>query len=375
MPMYVARLAAVAAISLGALAACAVRSGSGESQAVPNHLPIEQRTGSSLRVVRTLPLGVSAVPPGHTLGDSFFLYAVNGELFRVNRALGSIAWRKDIRYPLDGRPTRDGDGSLFAMSGGNLIVLDEKSGALLNRRRVNMGAFEFTVFPADDGLAFVGSDSSVHLIDSRTGYSRRLPVRIDANPLSVDSSSSGLIQMSLDDSTVAAYFSNTGQQAWRTSIGRKPYAPIGVFGSTLLVGGADFNLYCFHSATGVLNWKVPIGGMAMQRPMLSKGRVFLVTHKDELYCAKAEDGALLWKEPAKNCKRFLTADDQYVLFLREPRTLVLADAATGAEIGASLPLPYEFIMAHPEDGFVCLADLATTLTWIAPKAPAVEPAK
>jgi len=373
--MNAARLAAVAVVALNVLTACAVHSRSDAASSAPNDAPLEQRMGGSFRVLRTLPLGVTAVPPGHVLGDSFFIYCVNGELFRVNRALGSIAWRKDIRYPLDGRPTRDGDGGLFAMSGGNLIVLDEKSGALLNRRRVNMGPFDFTVFPADDGLVYAGADSSIHLIDSTTGFDKYLPVRIDANPLSVDSSSRSLIQMSLDDCTVAAYFSNTGQQAWRTSIGRKPYAPIGVFGPILLVGGADFNLYCFHSATGVINWKVPIGGMAMQRPMLSKGRVFLVTHSGELYCAKAEDGLLVWKQPAKNCERFLTADDKYVIYLRSPKTLVLADAATGAELGSTAPLAYEFILASPEDGFVCLADLATTLTWVGPKPPAVEPAK
>ena len=361
-------------VALFALTGCYAPKWARSAPTLPQ--PTGPRLGERLERRWLLPLGTVGTKPGYVLGDSLYVYCANGLLIRIRRQGGGIVWRSNINYPLDVKPTRDGKGRLFAMSGGKLIILDEKSGELLARRRVNMGAIG-GVWSTGKGVIFAGSDSCVHIINPRTGFDSITPQPINANVLSADSVSPSLLHMSLDDGTVVAYFANTGTEAWKASLSdRMPYAGIGLYDNSVYVGGADFYLYRFNAHTGFRAWRVPIGGVARQKPALSRGRVFLVTLIDsKLYAVRARDGRALWKEPITNCRRFLTADNDYVIFERDPKQIVVADAKTGKELGASHPLGYQFVRAHREDGFVFLVDYASNVECVAPKKPENASAK
>ena len=360
---------ALCVVLLAVLSACTANQTAARRHDEPS-APPPPRLGEVFESRWRQPLYTQAAPPGYLLGDSIYLYGIDGHLIRLLRRDGGILWQSNIVYPLDGRPTRDGRGRLFAMSGGQLLVLDEVSGDRLARRRVRSGVFD-TLFPSSEGLAFVGSDSSVHHIDSDTGFALIMPVRIEANPLSVDSSSDRMIHMALDDGTVAGFFSSTGQQAWRTSVHRSVFAPIGLYDETLFVGGADFYLYRIRAHTGFTDWRVPVGGMVMEQPRLSMGRVFVVNSDGTLMAVDAEDGSFLWEKGIPNCRRFLTADEKHVIFERHPNRLVLADAATGEEIGSTRSLRYTSLLAGEEDGFVCLIDAESKVECIGPATPSV----
>lgn len=322
--------------------------------------------GERFRQLWVQPLGGQASPPGYVLHDSLYIYAVNGFLARIQRDGGGILWKSDITYPLDGPPTRDDMGRVFSMSGGELLVLDEETGGRLARRRVRSGVFE-SVFPADDGLAFVGSDSSIHIISDDTGFEQVLPIRLWANPLSVRSSSTSMIHIALDDATVAGHFSSTGQQAWKTSVERKVLAPIGLYEDELYVGGADFYLYRINARTGFVDWEVPVGGLVTRQPRLSKDRVFVVTHNREMMAVRPKDGTLLWDQSVPNCRTFLTADDKYVVYEQFGNRLAVADAQTGEVLGQTAQLNYASLLAGEEDGFVCMVDFVSNIRAIAPR--------
>ena len=335
--------------------------------------PKGPRLGERIETRWTVPLGTTAVKPGYVIGDSLYIYGLDGLLIRVLRNGDGLLWKSNIIYPLDVRLTSDGKGRLFTLSGGNLLILDEKSGAILARRRVTMGAVG-GVYHAGKGIAFAGYDSCVHIISPLTGYDIITPNRIEAAVLSADSTLPSLLHMSLDDGTVAAFFTNTGQQAWRSSVGRKPYAGIGLFGDTVFLGGADFYLHRFNAYTGFLAWRVPIGGVARQRPVLSRGRVFVVTLDDNIMrCLRAKDGKLLWEQDVPNCKRFLTADDKHVFFERPGNRIAVADVKTGKILGVTRPLRYLFLQAHPEQGEVFLLGPASNVECIGWKAPKLSP--
>ena len=341
--------------------------------APPPPPPKGPRLGERLETRWQVPLGTIAVKPGYVIGDSLYIYGSDGLLYRVLRNGDGILWKSNIIYPLDVRLTSDKKGRLFSLSGGNLLILDEKTGALLARRRVTMGAVG-GVYHAGKGVVFAGYDSCVHIISPRTGYDLITPNRTEAAVLSADSTLPNLLHMSLDDGTVAAYFTNSGSQAWRSSVGRKPYAGIGLFGDVVFLGGADFYLYRFSAQTGFLDWRVPVGGVARQRPMLSRGRVFVVTLDDNVMrCLRAKDGELLWEHDVPDCKRFLTADDKYVIFERPGARIGVADVKTGKVLGETHPLKYLFLQAHPEQGEVFLLTPLSSLVCLGTKEPKLSP--
>jgi hypothetical protein len=304
--------------------------------------------------------GSLGVHEAYLLGDSLYLDTLEGLLYRYRRLPGKagIQWGSKTQWSLDGRPTRDGRGRLFAMAGGKLLVMDEESGAVLGRRRVPMGPLD-TIFPTAESLAYAGTDSSVHVINPSTGYDLVTPHRIGANVLSIDSNTPEALNMVLDTGEAAAFFSGTGAESWRVGIGPKPIAELGLFGQWMLVGGSDFYVYCLWANSGRLKWRVPVGGVAVQRPVLSRDRVFVVTHQRALQGLRMQDGALLWPQAVANIDRFVTADDRYVVAERRldsEKRLVVIDAKTGKETAQTLPKKYDFLLADPADGLIYMLD-------------------
>jgi hypothetical protein len=180
--------------SLAALAGCRTARRSAATAAQQEEDPALKRI-LKLRWFDKLPtVGVRSV---YVVGGSLYIDTIEGILYRCDRVNGGVVWGSRIQYPLSGRPTRDGSGRLFGMCGGKLIVLDEESGAIIRRRRVNIGPLG-TIFPTSEALAYAGTDSSIHVISPATGYDMITPVRIGANVLSIDSNSEGLLHMVID---------------------------------------------------------------------------------------------------------------------------------------------------------------------------------
>jgi outer membrane protein assembly factor BamB len=179
------------------------------------------------------------------------------------------------------------------------------------------------------------------------------PVRIGANVLSIDSVSDDLLHMIIDpvyeEAHVAAFFSSSGREAWRTPIGPKPIADLGLYEGTIFVGGTDYYVRAVDSRAGRVRWKVPVGGAAMDKPKLSRNRVFVVTDNGYLHCLDASNGKVLWQKNLRDRIRFITADDDHVVVERSGRRLVIVDAKTGEEIATTLPMKYRFLLADAAD--------------------------
>jgi len=298
-------------------------------------------------------VGVRAV---YVVRDSLYIDTIEGILYRCDRVNGGVVWGSKIQYPLTGRPTRDGSGLLFGMCKGNLIVLDEESGAIIRRRRVHIGPLG-TIFPTSEALAYAGTDASIHVISPATGYDMITPERIGANVLSIDSNSEDLLHMVIDpvyeQAYVAAIFSNTGREAWRAPIGPKPLVDMGLYEGLVVVGNTDYYVRAIDSRAGREKWRTPVGGAAIDKPKVSRDRVFVVTDDLRVHCLDANTGKSLWQETPGNCRRFLTADDHYAVAEKRGRRIVVIDAKTGKEIATSLPMQYDHIVADPADGIFC----------------------
>ncbi len=199
------------------------------------------------------PIGWSSKPTMSDDQSAVFIASMDGYLYKIDTASGSLAWSHRASSVLLTSPVIRGKEIWQAAVDGTLLKLRDSNGERIWKRRVK-GGIVATPAMAGNRMIVVSLDGVISAIDTAAGdiiweYSTNAPMV--GNPV--------------------------------------------LYGDIVFVGNRNGDLYCLNVATGRREWKVELNSSIVSTPATSVDSVYLGTQSGTFYALDIQSGQSLWE--------------------------------------------------------------------------------
>jgi outer membrane protein assembly factor BamB len=224
-------------------------------------------------------------------GDRAYVVDVQGRVFAIDLAAGTVAWSRSVKRAVDGPP---------AVAEGVVVVTGRGS----------------TEVPGASVVALGAADGSV-----------RWRRNVDAPGIvfpSAPSIADGLAIATLTDFSLRAWDLATGDPRWSVSVGYPPRFPpipldsgVAIEEDAIFVGDQIGSVYRFDAVSGDRVWDFAVNeAITFGAPVLSGGSLLIGTDDGSVHALDPETGERLWRHEQSGQIRSLTPAGSVVVAVR-----------------------------------------------------------
>jgi outer membrane protein assembly factor BamB len=238
------------------------------------------------------PHGQMASSPA-VVGDAIVYHSMEGHVFVLDRATGSVRWQYDVGSPIESSPIVRDSVDYFGAWNGNLYALDLRTHRLRWSR--SLGA-KITSSAAIGGSTLYIGDYAGRLwaLAPQTGNTRWVS-SVNGRVYGTPAVSGGrvFVPSSTGDSLTA--FSTGGRYLWRVGTGSYVYSSPAAWGGRVFFGSYNGVFYCVSAASGRILWTVGTGGAISGAAVVVDGVAYAGSFSHRIYGVDALSGRVLVK--------------------------------------------------------------------------------
>ena len=211
-----------------------------------------------------------------------------GTLIAIDLERGRVRWQVPLATSV---PPATGDGMVFAAAGGEVIALDQRSGAVLWRSTVPSPLAGPVYW---DGGWILGSTNAGDLVALRALDGQVLWRHPFGAQLAVRPSTSGeRLYVALDDGRLAALTLDTGEPIWTLALDQEVTGMLALE-EQLLVGTRANRLHSISADRGRIRWWQRAGADVMGAPAADDAFIYFVAFDNVLRALNRSNGNMRW---------------------------------------------------------------------------------
>lgn len=279
--------------------------------------------------------------------DTGMLFAQtnSANFFAMNPETGQLLWQAHLgRVTTNVQPASVNSFAVYVTNSNVLYALDRRSGREMWTKRLQ----DIPTSPtnASDEVVVVGLDSGkLVAFDAKTGaekYNIQTGRKISAGPIVANR----VIAFASEDGKAYLTRTERAKLIWRFALGQPVVAPISSHGiRDLLIPCTDRNVYCVDLYTGHLHWSFPTGAPVKQEPLVVDDDVYVVNEEGQLSEIDVASGHSRWTvstqggrlvSVSKNRVYLETHDDDLMVVDRESGKIIYDALATFQRSGINL---------------------------------------
>lgn len=226
-------------------------------------------------------------------GD-LFAQTNHANFYAFDAETGRYLWVAHLgRVTSQAQPASVNSFAVYVTNSNSLFALDRRTGRQMWVKRLSDLASSNTI--ADETVVSVGlSNGKMVMFDAKSGeekFNIQANARITARPLLAGR----LIAFGSEDQKLYLSRSEKPKLLWRFAAGDKIVAPLGSHGlRTILMASLDKNVYAIDLFTGDAKWTYPTGAPITQEPIVADNDVYVVNQEGYLSEIDAETGNSRW---------------------------------------------------------------------------------
>ena len=258
-----------------------------------------------------------------------FLTTRDGEVRCIDVAAKEVAWAFKADAPVL-EPPDLGAENVYVRDQAGVIYALGPGGALLWKRPA--GEKVTTPIAEGGGRIHFGTEKD-GLRSFRLDGADDLALPADGPVISGPVVSGGRIVFASGDGTIHVHDLG-GKALWSVKAPGPVAGPLGSDGDRVFFSTEDRRHFCWRVGAKKPRWKVRLGGLPAAKPVVDKGRLYLLGTNSVLYCLKASGGDVLWwaNVPSRAAFDFEVADGKVIVASLSP-VLLAFDAVTGRNAG------------------------------------------